>query len=130
MEKGNQKERLQEEQINMISHFLLAYEKYQQYIQAQKILTIPLSELKPYVAEETTACAVKEVTVYYKSPLTEKGITIVDTPGASSLNKRHTELAFQYIKDADAFLHDLLSAFFLERRPLIFTEAGTRERIA
>lgn len=103
--KAIKKERLQEEQINMISHFLLAYEKYQQYIQAQKILTIPLSELKPYVAEETTACAVKEVTVYYKSPLTEKGITIVDTPGASSLNKRHTELAFQYIKDADAFFY-------------------------
>lgn len=67
MEKGNQKERLQEEQINMISHFLLAYEKYQQYIQAQKILTIPLSELKPYVAEETTACAVKEVTFIIKA---------------------------------------------------------------
>ncbi|MEK3709772.1 dynamin family protein [Bacillus sp. FSL K6-1005] len=103
--KAIKKERLQEEQINMISHFLLAYEKYQQYIQAQKILTIPLSELKPYVAEETTACAVKEVTVYFKCPLTEKGITIVDTPGASSLNKRHTELAFQYIKDADAFFY-------------------------
>lgn len=91
--------------MKLISNFLLAYEKYQQYIQEQKKLTIPLSELKPYVAEETTACAVKEVTVYYTCPLTEKGITIVDTPGASSMNKRHTELAFQYIKDADAFFY-------------------------
>ncbi|WP_186819795.1 dynamin family protein, partial [Bacillus tropicus] len=56
-------------------------------------------------AEEKTACCVKEVTVYYDSPLTQKGITIVDTPGASSINKRHTELAFQYIKDADAFFY-------------------------
>ncbi|MEC0294380.1 dynamin GTPase [Bacillus subtilis] len=104
-EKAVKKNRLQEEHVKLISNFLLAYEKYQQYIQEQKKLTIPLSELKPYVAEETTACAVKEVTVYYTCPLTEKGITIVDTPGASSMNKRHTELAFQYIKDADAFFY-------------------------
>ncbi|XBO85328.1 dynamin family protein [Bacillus licheniformis] len=39
------------------------------------------------------------------TPVTEKGITIVDTPGASSMNKRHTELAFQYMKDADALLY-------------------------
>ncbi|MEC2183953.1 dynamin family protein [Bacillus spizizenii] len=104
-EKAVKKSRLPEEHIKLISNFLLAYEKVQQYIQEQKKLTIPLSELKPYVAEETTACAVKEVTVYYTCPLTEKGITIVDTPGASSMNKRHTELAFQYIKDADAFFY-------------------------
>ncbi|MGK9266400.1 dynamin family protein [Bacillus inaquosorum] len=104
-EKAIKKSRMQEEHIKLISNFLLAYEKYHQYIQEQKKLTIPLSELKPYVAEEATACAVKEVTVYYTCPLTEKGITIVDTPGASSMNKRHTELAFQYIKDADAFFY-------------------------
>ncbi|MCY7803840.1 dynamin family protein [Bacillus spizizenii] len=104
-EKTVKKSRLPEEHIKLISNFLFAYETYQQYIQEQKKLTIPLSELKPYVAEETTACAVKEVTVYYTCPLTEKGITIVDTPGASSMNKRHTELAFQYIKDADAFFY-------------------------
>ncbi|MDR4435434.1 dynamin family protein [Bacillus tequilensis] len=104
-EKAVKKNRLQEEHIKLISSFLLAYEKYKEYIQEQKTLTIPLSELKPYVAEEATACAVKEVTVYYTCPLTEKGITIVDTPGASSMNKRHTELAFQYIKDADAFFY-------------------------
>ncbi|MEW4971610.1 dynamin family protein [Bacillus stercoris] len=104
-EKAVKKNRLQEEHVKLIRNFVLAYERYQQYIEEQKILTIPLSELKPYVAEETTACAVKEVTVYYTCPLTEKGITIVDTPGASSMNKRHTELAFQYIKDADAFFY-------------------------
>lgn len=103
--KAVKKSRLQEEHIKLISNFLFAYEKYKQYIQEQKKLTIPLSELKPYVAEESTACAVKEVTVYYACQLTEKGITIVDTPGASSMNKRHTELAYQYIKDADAFFY-------------------------
>ncbi|MCI3987906.1 dynamin family protein, partial [Bacillus vallismortis] len=79
--------------VNIISNFLRAYEKDQPYIQEQKTITIPLSDLKPYVAEEGTACAVKEVTDYYTCPLTEKGITIVDTPCASSMNKRHTELA-------------------------------------
>ncbi|MCO4850436.1 dynamin family protein [Bacillus vallismortis] len=103
--KAIKKSRLQEEHVKLIRNFLLAYEKVQPYIQEQKTLTIPLSDLKPYVAEEATACAVKEVTVYYTCPLTEKGITIVDTPGASSMNKRHTELAFQYMKDADAFFY-------------------------
>ncbi|MCY8945793.1 dynamin family protein [Bacillus atrophaeus] len=101
MKKG----RLQEDQIRTAGNFLNAYRNYEQHIREQIVLTIPLDELKPYVAEETTACIVKAVTVYYTSPLTEKGITIVDTPGASSLNKRHTELAFQYIKDADAFFY-------------------------
>ncbi|MCY7784678.1 MULTISPECIES: dynamin family protein [unclassified Bacillus (in: firmicutes)] len=103
--KAVKKNHLQEEHIKLISNYLQAYKKVGQYIQEQKTLTIPLSELKPYVAEEATACAVKEVTVYYSCALTEKGITIVDTPGASSMNKRHTELAFQYIKDADAFFY-------------------------
>ncbi|MBY8914095.1 dynamin family protein [Bacillus sp. YC2] len=84
---------------------LKAYDMYEDPIRKQLTMTVSVEELKPYVAEESTACAVKEVTVYYDSPLTEKGITIVDTPGASSMNKRHTELAFQYIKDADAFFY-------------------------
>lgn len=57
------------------------------------------------MAEEAVSCVVKEVTVYLSTPLTDKGLTIVDTPGASSMNKRHTEIAFQYMKDADALLY-------------------------
>src|SRR5699024_3597381 len=36
---------------------------------------------------------------------TRKGITLVDTPGADSVNARHTNVAFDYIKEADAILY-------------------------
>ncbi|MFT7820639.1 dynamin family protein [Bacillus siamensis] len=89
----------------VIQTMLQAFNTYEEQIRQRLTLTVPIEDLKPYAAEEKTACCVKEVTVYYDSPLTQKGITIVDTPGASSINKRHTELAFQYIKDADAFFY-------------------------
>jgi len=99
------KRELHDDERLLIKNFLKAYERYGSYINDQEILTISADDLHPYVAEEQTACAVREVTVYLSTPVTEKGITIVDTPGASSMNKRHTELAFQYMKDADALLY-------------------------
>src|SRR5699024_7293929 len=36
--------------------------------------------------------------------LTRHGITLVDTPGADSINARHTDVAFEYIRNADAIL--------------------------
>ncbi|MED2943552.1 dynamin family protein [Bacillus swezeyi] len=105
LEKLLQKGMLHHDERIITENFLKAYERFGQYIADQDILTISAGELEPYVAEEETACAVREVTVYLHSPVTNKGITIVDTPGASSMNKRHTELAFQYMKDADALLY-------------------------
>src|SRR5699024_1892850 len=46
-----------------------------------------------------------EVTVYYDCPITNKGITLVDTPGADSINARHTNVSFDYIKYADSILY-------------------------
>src|SRR5699024_6418162 len=43
--------------------------------------------------------------LYYDCALTRKGITLVDTPGADSVNARHTNVAFDYIKEADAILY-------------------------
>lgn len=62
------------------------------------------AEYKEFVANEEKACTVEEVIIYFDSPLTRNGITIVDTPGADSFNSRHTEVAFDYIKNADAIL--------------------------
>lgn len=42
--------------------------------------------------------------MYYDCELTRQGITLVDTPGADSINARHTDVAFEYIKNADAIL--------------------------
>ncbi len=61
-----------------------------------------LEEYRSYVAEEAKAVFVEWIDLYYDCPLTKEGITIVDTPGADSINARHTGVAFNYIKNADA----------------------------
>jgi GTPase Era involved in 16S rRNA processing len=48
---------------------------------------------------------VELVELYYDCHWTKQGITLVDTPGADSINARHTDVAFQYIRDADAILY-------------------------
>ncbi|MBP2241298.1 small GTP-binding protein [Cytobacillus eiseniae] len=63
-----------------------------------------LDELKDYVALEEKSCFVEIIEVYYDCALTQQGITLVDTPGADSINARHTGVAFDYIKNADAIL--------------------------
>ncbi|WP_165445035.1 dynamin family protein [Gracilibacillus phocaeensis] len=65
---------------------------------------IGFTSFQRYIRDEEIACFVKEMELFYQSPLTDKQITLVDTPGADSVNARHTELAFSYIKDADAIL--------------------------
>lgn len=70
----------------------------------QKVKWIKADELESFVAKEERSCMIQDVTIYYDCDLTRKGITLVDTPGASSFHGRHTELAFQYIKHADAII--------------------------
>ncbi|BCB04469.1 dynamin family protein [Bacillus sp. KH172YL63] len=63
-----------------------------------------LDEYRGFVADETKACFVESIDLYYDCPITRQGITLVDTPGADSINARHTGVAFEYIKNADAIL--------------------------
>lgn len=67
-------------------------------------LIVDLKEFKSFVAKEEKACFVEWIELYYDCPLTQQGITLVDTPGADSINARHTGVAFNYIKNADAVL--------------------------
>lgn len=69
-----------------------------------EILTVDLKAFEDYVAKEEKSCFVEWIELYYDCPLTEQGITLVDTPGADSINARHTGVAFEYIKNADAIL--------------------------
>jgi predicted GTPase len=57
-----------------------------------------------YMADERKSAFVEEVSLYYDSILSKLGITLVDTPGADSLHARHTDVAFRYMKQADALL--------------------------
>ncbi|WP_151734535.1 dynamin family protein [Paenibacillus tengchongensis] len=68
------------------------------------VRTVDLAEYRGLVAEETRACFVRGIDLYYDCPLTAAGIVLVDTPGADSLHARHTGVTFNYMKNADAIL--------------------------
>lgn len=70
-----------------------------------KTEAITLDHFESYVTDESIAAYIASVDLYYDCPVTEKGITLVDTPGADSVNARHTNVAFDYIKDADAIIY-------------------------
>ncbi|HBI04427.1 MAG TPA: dynamin family protein, partial [Paenibacillaceae bacterium] len=67
-------------------------------------LIIGIEEFQQFVAKEEKACFVEWIELYYDCPLTRQGIVLVDTPGADSINARHTGVAFEYIKNSDAVL--------------------------
>ncbi|WP_249899543.1 dynamin family protein [Paenibacillus sp. PK3_47] len=66
------------------------------------VRTVGLEEYRGLVAEETKACFIQGIDLYYDCPLTAGGIVLVDTPGADSLHARHTGVTFNYMKNADA----------------------------
>jgi len=67
-------------------------------------LTASGEEYRRFAADEQASCFVAEIDLYVDSPITRSGAVLVDTPGADSINARHTGVAFQYIKNADAVL--------------------------
>lgn len=69
-----------------------------------KLLEADFEQFSEFVAKEEKSCFADWIDLYYDCPLTSKGITLVDTPGADSINARHTGVAFNYIKNADAIL--------------------------
>ncbi|XEC92674.1 dynamin family protein [Paenibacillus tarimensis] len=74
------------------------------YPELGKELYVEEASYRRFVAEESRSCFVLEIDLYYDCPLTAQGIVLVDTPGADSVNARHTGVAFNYIKNADAIL--------------------------
>ncbi|WML45042.1 dynamin family protein [Neobacillus sp. PS3-40] len=69
-----------------------------------KVINISLNEFSDFVVKEEKSCFIEWIDLYYDCELTRKGITLVDTPGADSINARHTGVAFDYIKNSDAIL--------------------------
>lgn len=63
-----------------------------------------LNDFPAYAAQEEKSCFVDWIEVYFACPLTELGITLVDTPGADSLNARHTNVSFNFIRQSDVVL--------------------------
>lgn len=86
--------------------FLLAFKNGYQLFEDILGETIEktLADFADFVAKEEKSCFVEWIELYYDCELTRKGITLVDTPGADSINARHTGVAFEYIKNSDAIL--------------------------
>ncbi len=61
-------------------------------------------DYRRFAADEQASCFVAEIDLAVDSPLTRGGAILVDTPGADSINARHTGVAFEYIKNSDAVL--------------------------
>ncbi|WP_409251122.1 dynamin family protein [Bacillus sp. SCS-153A] len=88
--------------LSFLAAFLKGYEQY--HSKLGEVLRVGLDEFRGFVANESQSCFVESIDLFYDSPITRQGITLVDTPGADSINARHTGVAFQYIKNSDAIL--------------------------
>lgn len=66
---------------------------------------ITFADFETYVTDERKACYIASMDLFYDCAVTRQGITLVDTPGADSINARHTNVSFEYIKHADAILY-------------------------
>lgn len=67
--------------------------------------TVNISELQQLIANESKACLIEDVKIYYNAPITEKGIVFVDTPGVNSIHGRHTNVAFTQMRSSDAIFY-------------------------
>lgn len=66
---------------------------------------IPLTEIHRYVTERANpknGLQVKEVEVFFPSPLLRDGVRIIDTPGVGSVFDHNTEVAYSYLPNVDA----------------------------
>ncbi|MBM7647933.1 putative GTPase [Bacillus ectoiniformans] len=72
--------------------------------QLGETLTVDLPSFQSFVANEKQSCFVESIDLYFDCEFTRQGVTLVDTPGADSINARHTGVAFEYIKNSDAIL--------------------------
>ncbi|WP_168119096.1 dynamin family protein [Paenibacillus sp. HB172176] len=80
----------------------LGWEKHEQLLGTT--FRVDREEYESYVADETRSCFVSQIDYHHDCELTKQGVVLVDTPGADSVNARHTGVAFNYIKNADAVL--------------------------
>jgi small GTP-binding protein len=88
--------------ISFLTAFQLGFDNLSESL--GQIIQTDIGEFRDFVANETKSCFVEWIELYYDCEFTRNGITLVDTPGADSINARHTGVAFDYIKNSDAIL--------------------------
>lgn len=97
---------LADERLHVHKSFIQAFKEGYNQFKEQLGTTIRTNrqEFEEFVAKESRSCFVDTIDFYYDCVLTRMGVTLVDTPGADSINARHTGVAFEYIRNADAVL--------------------------
>ncbi|GLY09749.1 dynamin family protein [Pseudobacillus badius] len=88
--------------LSFLKAFYEGYKEYKEHL--GKTLCVDLPAFQGFVANEKQSCFVESIDLYYDCEFTRQGVTLVDTPGADSINARHTGVAFEYIKNSDAIL--------------------------
>ncbi|RWZ60344.1 hypothetical protein EQV77_03360 [Halobacillus fulvus] len=94
--------KLEQKKRSFLQAFVAGYSNMNAHI--GETMEIKWDQFASYVADEKFSCFVESMELFYDCDLTKSGVTLVDTPGADSVNARHTDVSFQYIKDADAVL--------------------------
>ncbi|KIL48012.1 hypothetical protein KR50_21790 [Jeotgalibacillus campisalis] len=87
---------------NFLQSFYTGWPQIKGYLGSE--INVDQSEFEGYAAKEEQSCFVERIDYYLDSAISKKGVTIVDTPGADSINSRHTDVSFDYIRSADAVL--------------------------
>ncbi|WP_367306436.1 dynamin family protein [Alicyclobacillus acidocaldarius] len=88
-----------------------------------------LEELRDFSADEKRAAYVSQVDVWADSRLGERGFIFVDTPGVDSIHRRHTNVAFHYMREADAivFVMYYTHAFSQADREFLLQLSGVQD---
>lgn len=94
-------------------------------------IIVAIDKLKNYITNETVAKNIEKVEIYYDCEWTRKGITFIDTPGVNSIHKRHTEVSFSYMKEADMILYMTYyqHAFSKNDKEFLYQLGGVRDSI-
>lgn len=66
--------------------------------------TATVEDLRSFSADERYAAYVSRVDVFADHQTLRRGFVFVDTPGVDSIHRRHTDVAFRYMRHADAVL--------------------------
>ncbi|TFE03039.1 dynamin family protein [Jeotgalibacillus salarius] len=93
---------LTESRKSFIRAFLEGWPDYRNDLGNKK--SVAYEEFQGFVSNEHQSCFVEAIDLYASSSVSEQGITLVDTPGADSVNARHTDVSFDYIRNSDAIL--------------------------
>ncbi|WP_081411961.1 dynamin family protein [Alicyclobacillus herbarius] len=103
--------------LSFLKAFANGYEQLADRLGTQ--WTLSVDEASRFCAEEQYACFVQRVQLWHPDAALGgrvlPGLVLVDTPGVDSVHRRHTDVAFQYMRQADAILFVLYYTHAMSR---------------